>query len=229
MKNKKVLRSIVIIFIAITMMAIFGSVVKENIDHLLNSPELLRIFAEGHPIIGPIAIILLIILEVVIAPLPGGFLPIFTGILFGTVLGTIYSFIGSFLGAILSFTIARKFGRSIIEKLVPPKKLIFYDDFIKRHHIFIWFMYVVPLFPYDIISFSLGLSKVRFRIFATFVGLALLPDMWLLNLLGNRIYNSDISRILWGIGFLIIIMLIISLIKEFKKQKRIHEHSQSIT
>ncbi len=119
----------------------------------------------------------------------------------------------------LSFTIARKFGRRIVERLVPPKKLKFYDGFIERHHIFIWLMYIVPVFPYDIISFSLGLSKVRFRMFAIIVGIALLPDMWLLNVLGNGIYNSNISRILWGIGILIIIALLISFIKEFKKYK----------
>lgn len=185
-----------------------------RVQEILKHPDELKVLADSYPVVGRLLILLTIILEVVIAPIPGGFLPVVTGILFGFVEGTVLSWTGNVLGALLAWTLAHFLGRSLVVKLVSREKLNYYDVFISRHHVIIWILYVLPLFPIDIISFSMGLSSIRFTKFALGVSISLLPNMMLLNALGEAIITSNVTMIFWFIGIAIVVGLIATYLKE---------------
>ena len=182
----------------------------------LRDPDTWRRLTESYPILTPFLVVGLIVVEVVLAPIPGSFLPIVSGYLFGTIEGTLYSWSGNVIGSFIAFYLARTFGRSLAEKIVKKTTLDFYDSFLHRKQHIIWFMYLLPFFPVDIISVSIGLSSFSFKRFARIVMIGMLPGMFLLNYLGDRIYESGAASIFAILSFLIVIVIIYQFKKEWK-------------
>ena len=70
---------------------------------------------------APLAYILLQIIQVVVAPIPGGAIEFLGGYLFGVSAGMVYSMIGLILGSWLAFSLARIFEKIAVEKFVSFK------------------------------------------------------------------------------------------------------------
>ena len=64
---------------------------------------------------SPLAYILIQILQVVVAPIPGGAVEFMGGYLFGVNAGFFYSMIGLVIGSWLAFSLARMFERWVVE------------------------------------------------------------------------------------------------------------------
>ena len=75
-------------------------------------------FINQFGVVAPLVVIGLIAAEVIIAPLPGGWLAIATGYLFGSALGSLYAYIGNVLGATIAFELARALGQPFVRHLV---------------------------------------------------------------------------------------------------------------
>ena len=85
---------------------------------LLHDRQQLKGFIRSFGPYSPLAYILLQILQVVIAPIPGGAVEFLGGYLFGVKAGFIYSMIGLTLGSWLAFSLARVFEKIAVEKFV---------------------------------------------------------------------------------------------------------------
>lgn len=142
-------------------------------------------FIKGFGAWAPLVIILTIILEVVIAPLPGFVPAISAGFIFGALEGSIYTYIGNVAGSLLVFWISRRYGRMILEKFTEPKKIEKYEKMIARRENILLFAYVFPILPVDIISGAFGLSKIGFKKFAAAVAVGFIVHVLILNLFGD--------------------------------------------
>lgn len=78
---------------------------------------------------GPLALILLNILQIVVAPIPGYVVQAVSGLLFGPFWGGLWGAIGLLLGAMLAMWLARTFGRFWVERLLGPDRL---DQWLSR-------------------------------------------------------------------------------------------------
>jgi len=123
---------------------------------------------------APVTFILAKALTYVIAPLSGGPIKIIAGALFGFIPGVIYSTLGDLLGATINFWIARLVGREALHRFSSKKTAKKVDEFVA--HIETWktllFARVVLSGFYDFISYTAGLSKMRYKTFfwVTLVG-----------------------------------------------------------
>lgn len=162
---------------------------------LFSSPDEVLKFMSQFESFKPLIIILLIILEVVVLPLPGAIIAIASGYMFGSIYGTFYSWIGNVLGTLIAFWISRKFGRPFAKLFVPLHLLEKYDGFFQRYGSkMLWLAYLFPIFPSDITSFVTGLSKFPFRYFAIIVSIGYLPNMFIWNFFGQSLYEQGLSR-----------------------------------
>ena len=143
--------------------------------------QLIRSFG----IFAPFAIIIAIIIEVVLAPLPGFIPAISAGFIFGAFYGSLYTYTGNVLGSFLVFWLSRKFGRAIAERLFGGEKLKKYEDLISRRENFLLFLYIFPIFPIDIIGGAFGLSGISFKKFALAVSIGFVTHVLVLNLFGD--------------------------------------------
>ena len=110
--------------------------------------------------------------QVLLAPIPGAIIGVANGYLYGVWLGTLYSMIGLALGTALAMGLARRLGRPLVERLVNPARLDWWDHATQRRGpVFFFLIYLVPGLPDDLICFVVGLSRLPLL---KMVGLALL-------------------------------------------------------
>ena len=144
-------------------------------------------FINQFGVVAPLVVIGLIAAEVIIAPLPGGWLAIATGYLFGSALGSLYAYIGNVLGATIAFELARALGQPFVRHLVNKKKYALYSNKLTTSKFGLALLYIIPLFPIDIVSLLLGMTGIRRRDYYLIMGLGFIPNMLALNFVGAGI------------------------------------------
>lgn len=172
---------------------------------------------------GPIAYIIIFS----IAPslfLPGLPITIAGGVVFGPLWGTIYTSIGSTIGACLAFIIARYFARRQVENLL-PKYLKNIDEGVEKNGwVFVAITRLIPLFPFNILNYAFGLTKIKFLDYALTSWICMLPAT-----AAYTIFSSSLIDVIHGrvskeliIGiFLLIVVLSIPIIYRFSGSRRL--------
>jgi len=102
------------------------------------------------------------ILQVILAPVPGEVTGLIGGYLFGPVLGTLYSTVGLGVGSWLAFLLARTLGLPFVEKVVKRSIIEKYDHFMEHQGTFVSFiLFLIPGFPKDSLCYIMGLSHMK--------------------------------------------------------------------
>ena len=179
-----------------------------------NTEQLLKII-EGAKGFAPFIIISLIVLEVIIAPLPGFIIMVASGYLFGPLLGGLYSYIGNVLGSLIAFFLAHKYGRPFVEKIISHRVILRYDAFFQRYKQHMLFLYMLPIIPVDILSFILGLSNTPLKRFSLIVLVGFIPNTLILSYFGS--FLSELDAVVSALYFAIFIVIFIGLAWLFKK------------
>jgi uncharacterized membrane protein YdjX (TVP38/TMEM64 family) len=113
---------------------------------------------------GPL-FLLVVIIEVVVAPIPGGAVGYLGAARFGFWQAWPLLYAGNVIGTVLVFFLARRYGAPIFEEHVAPRTRDRYNRLLDSHPVLIWFVYAIPLVPVDVLSVLAGLSTMRPRRF----------------------------------------------------------------
>jgi uncharacterized membrane protein YdjX (TVP38/TMEM64 family) len=118
---------------------------------------------EGLGVWGPVVFILGYAVATV-AFIPGSLLTLAAGAIFGLVRGTVYTFCGATLGASAAFLVARYGARRAIEKKIAGNARFAAIDRAVGEEGFkiVALLRLSPVFPFNLLNYSLGLTKVRF-------------------------------------------------------------------
>lgn len=177
---------------------------------------------------SPLAYVLLQILQVVVAPIPGGAIEWLGGFLFGVKAGFIYSMIGLILGSWLAFSLARIFEKVAVEKFVPQETRKKFDYLVEHQGAIISFiLFLIPGFPKDALCYILGLTPMHVGIFLIISTIGRIPGTLMACLQGGKAFEHQYKAflILLGISGLIILVFYIyheeihNWAKRFKKEK----------
>jgi uncharacterized membrane protein YdjX (TVP38/TMEM64 family) len=127
------------------------------------------------PTVSKPLFILVVVLEVVIAPIPGGAIGYLGAARFGFWGAWPLLYIGNIIGTTIAFFLARKVGTPIFEENVSEKTRERYHHVLMHHPVLLWAAYSVPLIPVDVLSVLAGLSQISARRFllTVFTGYAL--------------------------------------------------------
>ena len=96
--------------------------------------------------------------------MPGSVLTLAGGALFGPVLGTLYNLIGATGGALLAFLVARYLASDWVQKKIgggsggPASQLV--KGVEAEGWRFVAFTRLVPLFPFNLLNYALGLTRI---------------------------------------------------------------------
>jgi uncharacterized membrane protein YdjX (TVP38/TMEM64 family)/rhodanese-related sulfurtransferase len=122
---------------------------------------------------GPVAPLLFMLIYALAAVLflPGSFLTLAGGALFGPVLGTFYNLTGATLGATLAFLIARYLASDWVAEKTGGRVKQLINGVEGEGWRFVAFVRLVPLFPFNLLNYALGLTRLRLLhyIVATYV------------------------------------------------------------
>jgi uncharacterized membrane protein YdjX (TVP38/TMEM64 family) len=124
---------------------------------------------------GPVVFILGYAVAAV-AFIPGSLLTLAAGAIFGLAKGTIYTLIGATLGASAAFLVARYVARRPIErKIAGNAKFAAIDRAVGREGFkIVALLRLSPIFPFNLLNYSLGLTKVGFWPYVA-ASIAMLP------------------------------------------------------
>ncbi len=106
---------------------------------------------------------------------PGAVLTLLGGALFGPVLGTVYNLTAATIGAMLSFLVARYFACDWVEKKTGGKLKQLINGVENEGWRFVAFTRLVPLFPFNLLNYGLGLTKIKFSYYSIATYIFMLP------------------------------------------------------
>jgi uncharacterized membrane protein YdjX (TVP38/TMEM64 family) len=124
--------------------------------------DMLRAFFDSWGIVAPVIYVLIVVVEVVVAPIPGTMLYLPGGVIFGGFWGGLLSLVGNVIGSGIACTIIRTLaGRNAVEALSDQAALDKYQRYIeKRGLAIIAFLRMNPLTSSDIVSYAAGLTLI---------------------------------------------------------------------
>ncbi len=107
--------------------------------------------------------------------LPGLPMTVAGGLAFGPLWGTVYASIGSTLGAMLAFLVARYFARESILKLLGTRWEKIDRQTARHGWVYVAITRLIPLFPFNVLNYAFGLTKIGFLPYAVVSWLCMLP------------------------------------------------------
>ncbi len=125
---------------------------------------------------GPMVFALVYVVAVVMA-VPGSALTVVAGALFGSVVGILLVSLAATLGASLSFLVARYFAREAVETWLSGKQAFRKLDQLaeKNGAVIVALTRLVPIFPFNLLNYGFGLTKIPFWTYVFWSWLCMLP------------------------------------------------------
>ena len=161
-KKQKIIILAIMAFLLIAFAAI-GIVVGVPLVRSASEPEHFREWIESLGLWGDFAYMALVMLQVVVAVIPGEPVEILGGYAFGVWHGTMLYLIGAFAGSLIVFLFVRKFGKTAAEIFFSREKLDslkFLHTSPKRTVIFS-VIFTVPGTPKDLLVYFAGLTDMK--------------------------------------------------------------------
>jgi len=141
---------------------------------------------------GELIFILIQIVQVIAAPIPGELSGFIGGYLYGPFWGTIYSTIGLTLGSWLAFMLARFFGEPLLEKVVKKEVFEKFDDFMEHKGLLVSFLlFLIPGFPKDYLCYIMGVSRIPAMTFIIISTIGRFFGTMMLSITGNIAQNEQ--------------------------------------
>ena len=176
---------------------------------------------------GPFGFILIYGIGCMLA-LPGSLLTLCGGAIFGVAWGTLYNILASNLGATLAFFMARYFGRDFISRFMKGRVEAFDEKVASHGFRFIFTLRLIPLIPFNGLNLGSGLSKIKYRDYLLGSVLGMLPGTFIYTYFADALLKGTtgsgkraLTILIIASALLILISLVPTLYKKFKKKKRI--------
>lgn len=157
---------------------------------------------------GPLATTLLMIVQAIAAPIPAVLVTWTNSLLFGPFWGGVLSIVSATLAAVLCFLLARAIGEPLVRRLVGESVWRKTNTFVERHGIqAILIARLVPVVPFDPISYVAGLSRMRLRTFAWATLVGQVPAGMTYSYLGQEI-DEPARFVLFGLCAALALLLL---------------------
>ena len=157
-----------------------------------------------------------------VALVPGGIFDLVGGALFGPFLGTALDLLGGTLGAALAFLVARYIARDWAERRAGPRLQGIMRSVDEEDWRFVAFVRLVPVIPYNIANYLLGLTRIPFPryVLATLVFMA--PSTVAYTWIGHasrQAIAGDTENIKYALIALALLALMLFLPRFFKRMR----------
>ena len=153
--------------------AIITLIKTTGLDQFLDK-ERLHSWIKGFGPWGPLVYILIYSITPSLF-LPGLPVTIAGGLAFGPVYGTVFAIVGATIGACFAFLVARYFARSQIESLLEGRLKKIDEGVEKKGWIFVAITRLIPIFPFNLLNYAFGLTKIKFSHYAITSFICMLP------------------------------------------------------
>jgi uncharacterized membrane protein YdjX (TVP38/TMEM64 family) len=134
---------------------------------------------------GPLILLGLQIGQIIIAPIPGVFVPIVAGILYGPIVGVLIATVGTMLGSAAAFAIGSRAGMPLLRRWIGTDTVARAQELVGgRRWLALVPIFLLPFSPSDAICFIAGMIGMKAGRFALAVLLGRVPKDAVLALAG---------------------------------------------
>lgn len=142
-------------------------------------PELFRQWVDRQGIWGPLLFMGMVILQIVVAVIPGEPLEIAAGYAFGALEGTLWCLLGAFAGRVMVFLLVRRFGARAVEVFFPLDKLqsLRFLQNERRLTFWVFLLFFLPGTPKDVLCYIVGLTNLPLRSWLIISTIAPIPSI----------------------------------------------------
>jgi uncharacterized membrane protein YdjX (TVP38/TMEM64 family) len=154
-------------------------VVGRPLVNFVSEPERFREWVNSYGCRGRAAFVGMVVLQMLVAVIPGEPLELVSGYAFGFWEGTALCLAGILIGNALIFTFVRRFGVKVVEFFYPVEKirsLKFLRDS-RRLNRLVFLVFFIPGTPKDILTYFVGLTGMRFSTWMLISGVARIPSV----------------------------------------------------
>ena len=129
---------------------------------------------EQSGVLAPLIFMLIYILATVFF-LPGSMLTLIGGALFGPVMGVFYNLTAATIGAVLAFLAARYLASDWVARKSAGRLKELVNGVEQEGWRFVAFVRLVPLFPFNLLNYALGLTRIRLLDYTLATYICMLP------------------------------------------------------
>ncbi len=182
--------SVIVVVLLIGAATVFGMLKFKEFG---DTPEEFRDFLQSFGWWGRLVGLGIQFLQVVIALIPGEVVEIGMGYAFGFVEGTLLCYAGVILASSLVFMLTKKFGVKFVEIFMPREKIdslrfINTETKLKR---LIFILFFIPGTPKDLLTYFIGLTKIKLHEFLIISSLARIPSVISSTIGGSLVGDGD--------------------------------------
>ncbi|HSN76114.1 MAG TPA: VTT domain-containing protein [Anaerolineae bacterium] len=185
-------------------------------DFLSNEQQLQAWLDRLGPL-GPLAVIALNAMQVVVAFVPGYAMMIAAGYLYGFPMGAIYGVIGMALGGLIAISLARRFGRPFVVRMVGASRLEHWEGVARLNSLPVWFLLMLGPFG-DVPYYIAGLTSLAIWKIIAIALLLRTPSALVAAAIGAGLVDWRSPWVIGGAGALMLLAAIV-----LRNQRRI-EH-----
>lgn len=178
--------SVAAFFVVLVLLSVFVGI---PLVKTLGDPASFRAWVDARGVWGQVLFVGILILQVVVAFIPGEPLEIAAGYAFGAVWGTLLVWIGLTLGSIAVFLFVRKVGVKAVEVFFPREKIdsMKYLNNEKTLNATAFVLFFIPGTPKDFLTYLAGLTKIKLLPWIVLTSIARLPSILTSTIGGNAI------------------------------------------
>ena len=167
------------IFLFLLLSALIFVLAGNPLIRFVQEPERFRAWVDAQGVMAPIAFMGMLILQIVVAVIPGEPLEIAAGYAFGAVEGTLLCMLGAFIGRVAVFLLVRRFGTRAVEVFFPLEKLneLKFLQNKRRMTLWVFFLFFLPGTPEDVLCYIVGLTDLPLRSWLIISAIAPFPSI----------------------------------------------------
>lgn len=144
----------------------------------------LQAWVEGAGAAGPLLFMGLYAVATVLF-LPGAVITLAGGALFGPLWGTLWNLTGATVGAALAFLMTRHLGADWVARRAGPRLQRLNEGVASEGWRFVAFVRLVPLLPFNLLNYALGLTRIPFVTYLLATWVFMLPGAFAYTWIGH--------------------------------------------
>lgn len=187
-------RQVLVHLAVLSVVLVVGYLLARRYLPFLRTPEAFRAWLLSFGPWAPVVFVLVQAAQVLVAPVPGQVVGVASGYVFGVWAGTLYSMTGTVLGTTLAFAIARRYGRTYVERMLSGGTVARFDDIVAEDgRLALFLLFLIPGPPDDAICFLAGVTAIPLWQLVAIALVGRLPSVFLLNLAGAQLASEELA------------------------------------
>lgn len=178
-ENHKKLVALWAVLIFVLFCAAVGYFIGVPMVRLAKVPAQFQALVDSYGIWGRLIFVGMVVLQVIVAFIPGEPIELAAGYAFGFLEGSLLTLAGFMIGSWLVFISVRKFGVKLVEVFFPPEKILEFS-FLKnpkKTKTIAFLLMLIPGTPKDFLSYFAGLTQLTLKQWLLIVAIGRLPSL----------------------------------------------------